>query len=63
MTAKLRLPFIVSSAKWILKQIGLKVAFLVQYIDHVQTLQIGFALIRKEGILLFSLLNNVIFYQ
>ena len=63
MTAKLWLPFIVSSAKWILKQIGLKVAFLVQYIDHVQTLQIGFVSIQKEEILLVSLLNNVTFYQ
>ena len=57
------LPFIVSSAKWILKQSGLKVVFFVRYIDHVQTLQIGFASIRKEDIQLVSLLNNVIFYQ
>ena len=56
------LPF-VSSIKWILKQSGLKVVFLVQYIDHVQMLQIGFASIRKEDILLVSLLNNMIFYQ
>ena len=63
MTTKLRLPFIVSSAKWILKQIGLKVAFLVHYIDHVRTLQIGFASFRKEDTLLVSLLNNVNFYQ
>ena len=50
------LPFIVTSTKWI------KISFFVQYIDHVQTLQIGFALIRKEDILLVSLLNNI-FYQ
>ena len=56
------LPFIVSSAKWILKQSGLKVVFFVRYIDHVQTLWIGFASIRKEDIPLVSLLNNVIFY-
>ena len=37
--------------------------FFVRYIDHVQMLQIGFALIRKEDILSVSLLNNVIFYQ
>ena len=55
------LPFIVSSAKWILKQSGLKVVFFVQYIDHVQALWVGFASIRKEGILLVSLLSNVIF--
>ena len=55
------LPFIVSSAKWILKQRRLKVVFFVQYIDHVQILQIGFASIRKEDILLVSLLNNIIF--
>ena len=57
------LPFIVSSAKWILKQSGLKVVFFVRYIDHVQTLWIVFASIRKEDILLVSLLNKVIFYQ
>ena len=57
------LPFIVSSAKWILKQSRLKVVFFVQYIDHVQMLQIGFASIRKEDILLVSLLNNIIFKQ
>ena len=55
------LPFIVSSAKWILKQSGLKVVFFVRYIDHVQTSRIGFASIQKEDILLPSLLNNVIF--
>ena len=38
------LPFIVSSAKWILKQSGLKVVFFVRYIDHVQTKRIGFEL-------------------
>ena len=56
------LPF-VSSVKWILKQSGLKVVFLVRYIDHVLMLQIGFASIQEEDILLVSLLNNVIFYQ
>ena len=54
---------IVSSAKWILIQRGLKVVFFVRYIDHVQMLQIGFASIQKEDILSVSLLNNVIFYQ
>ena len=29
------LPFLVSSAKWILMQRGLKVVFFVRYIDHV----------------------------
>ena len=53
------LPFIAFLAKWILKQSGLKVAFFVRYIDHVQTLQIDFASIRKEDILLVSLLNNL----
>ena len=38
------LPFIVSSAKRILKQSGLKVVFFAQYIDHVQMMQIGFEL-------------------
>ena len=37
--------------EWILKQSGLKVVFFVWYIDHVQTLRIGFALIWKEDIL------------
>ena len=56
------LPFIVSSRKWILKQGELKEVFFVRYINHVQTLWIGFTSIRKEDILLVSLLNNVIFY-
>ena len=47
--------------EWILKQSGLKVVFFVQYIDHVQTLRIGFASIWKEDILLVSLLKTSFF--
>ena len=47
--------------EWILKQSGLKVVFFVQYIDHVQTLRIGFASIWKEDILLVSLLKTSCF--
>ena len=57
------LTFTVSSAKWILKQSGLKVDFFIRYIDHVQTLQIGLVSTGKEDIVLVSLLNNIIFYQ
>ena len=47
--------------EWILKQSGLKVVFFVKYIDHVQTLRIGFASIWKEDILLVSLLKTSCF--
>ena len=57
------LPFIVSSAKWILKQSGLTLVSFVRYIDHDQTLQIGFASIQKEDILLISLLKRLFSYQ
>ena len=57
------LPFIVSSAKWILKQSGLTLVSFVRHIDHDQTLQIGSASIQKEDILLISLLKTLFSYQ